>query len=191
MQEMPKRSRSVIQIDVRKIAAFFGMIIPVVLIDQLSKWGVVQNMTLGESIPVIKDFFHFTYILNKGAAFGMLADNRWVFIVLSAFSIVALSAALVIFSGKIKWSYGICFSMIVGGGIGNMIDRIFNGEQLGSGAVIDFIDFRGIWSYVFNVADTFVCVGAVLFFLIVIIDEIKEFKAARKGESDAPDNSES
>lgn len=179
MQEMPKSARSLIRIDFRKVAAYLAMIVAVVLADQFSKWVVVSNMTLGESIPVIKDFFHFTYILNRGAAFGMLADNRWVFLTLSSFSIAAIAIAVVIFSGKIRWSYGICFSMIVGGGIGNMIDRIFNGEVLGSGAVIDFVDFRGIWGYIFNIADSFVCVGAAIFFLLVIIDEVKEIKNAR------------
>lgn len=195
MQEMPKSTRSLIKIDLRKVALFVAVIASVVLVDQLSKWVVVKSMTLGESIPVIKDFFHITYILNEGAAFGMLADNRWVFLVLSTLSIVLLTAAIVLFSGKVSWGYAISFSMIVGGGIGNMIDRVFNGEVMGSGAVIDFIDFRGIWSYIFNVADCFVCVGAALFVLFVIIEEVKDYKkshpknlAQASDEAGSPDN---
>lgn len=190
MQEMPKSARSLIKIDIRKVAAYFAMITAVVFADQFSKWVVSSNMTLGESIPVIKDFFHFTYILNKGAAFGMLADNRWVFLILSSFSIVAIAIAIVIFSGKIRWSYGICFSVIVGGGIGNMIDRIFNGEELGRGAVVDFLDFRGIWGYIFNIADSFVCVGAAVFFLLIVIDEIKEYRKGRAQRKDQSDTSQ-
>lgn len=190
MQEMPKSARSVIKIDLRKVAAFFAMIVAVVLVDQLSKWVVVKSMTLGESIPVIKDFFHFTYILNKGAAFGMLADNRWVFLLLSTLSIAVLAVAIILMSGKLSWRYGICFSMIVGGGIGNMIDRIFNGETIGSGAVIDFIDFRGIWSYIFNVADSFVCVGAALFFLFVVIEEVMEIKKSRAQKATLSENND-
>lgn len=196
MQEMPKSTRSVIKISPRKAIAYIAVVIAVVLIDQFSKWVVVRTMTLGESIPVIKDFFHFTYILNKGAAFGMLADNRWVFLVLSTVAILAIAVGVILLSGKIRWGYGICFSMIVGGGVGNMVDRIFNGEVLGSGAVIDFIDFRGIWSYIFNIADSFVCVGAGILILLVIIDEVKEYRqshpkqgapAEKPEPSEAPD----
>lgn len=192
MQEMPKSARSLIKIDLRKVAAFYAMIVAVVLADQLSKWVVVKNMTLRESIPVIKDFFHITYILNEGAAFGMLADNRWIFLIVSTLAIVAIAVAVVIFSNKINWGYGVCFSLIVGGGIGNMIDRIFNGEVVGNGAVIDFIDFCGIWSYIFNVADSFVCIGAGLFVLLVILDEVKEHKKNKsvKTVEDAPEVNE-
>jgi signal peptidase II len=73
--------------------------------------------------------------------------------------------------------WGIALGMIAGGGIGNMIDRVFNGEVFGNGAVIDFIDFCAfpeLWSWIFNVADAAVCVGAAFIFLAVILDEIKD-----------------
>ncbi len=177
MQEMPKSTRSVIQISLYKSAVFLSVMLAVILLDQLTKWWVVHTMALNESISLIDGVFRFTYILNEGAAFGMLADNRWIFLIFSTLAIGAIGVCMVLFSGKLSWAYGCCFSMIVGGGVGNMIDRIFNGEQLGKGAVIDFLDFCAfpqVWSWIFNVADSFVCIGAVLFFILVIRDEIKE-----------------
>jgi signal peptidase II len=183
MQEMqnvsriPEKSESVIAIQPLKAALFSGVLLLVVLLDQITKMIVVKNMQLGESIPLIKDVFHFTYILNKGAAFGMLADHRWIFLILSTFSVLAITAYLIVRSRKIGVLFGISLSMIAGGGIGNMIDRIWNGEVFGSGAVIDFIDFCAfpqIWTWIFNVADAAVCVGAGLIFLAIILDEIKE-----------------
>lgn len=197
MQEMqnvsriPEKSESVIAIQPLKAALFSGVLLLVVLLDQITKMIVVKNMQLGESIPLIKDVFHFTYILNKGAAFGMLADHRWIFLILSTFSVLAITAYLIVRSRKIGVLFGISLSMIAGGGIGNMIDRIWNGEVFGSGAVIDFIDFCAfpqIWTWIFNVADAAVCVGAGLIFLAIILDEIKE---ARKRKANVINVAES
>ena len=197
MQEMqnvsriPEKSESVIAIQPLKAALFSGVLLLVVLLDQITKMIVVKNMQLGESIPLIKDVFHFTYILNKGAAFGMLADHRWIFLILSTFSVLAITAYLIVRSRKIGVLFGISLSMIAGGGIGNMIDRIWNGEVFGSGAVIDFIDFCAfpqIWTWIFNVADAAVCVGAGLIFLAIILDEIKE---ARKRKANVMNVAES
>ena len=197
MQEMqnvsrtPEKSESVIAIQPLKAALFTGVLLLVVLLDQITKMIVVKNMELGESIPLIKDVFHFTYILNEGAAFGMLADHRWIFLILSTVSVLGISAYLILRSRKLGVLFGISLSMIAGGGIGNMIDRIWNGEVFGSGAVIDFIDFCAfpqIWTWIFNVADAAVCVGAGLIFLAIILDEIKD---ARKRKTDAMNVAES
>ena len=197
MQEMqnvsrtPEKSESVIAIQPLKAALFTGVLLLVVLLDQITKMIVVKNMELGESVPLIKDVFHFTYILNEGAAFGMLADHRWIFLILSTVSVLGISAYLILRSRKLGVLFGISLSMIAGGGIGNMIDRIWNGEVFGSGAVIDFIDFCAfpqIWTWIFNVADAAVCVGAGLIFLAIILDEIKD---ARKRKTDAMNVAES
>ncbi len=139
------------------------------LIDSLTKYLTVTYMELGESIPIIKDVIHLTYIRNKGAAFGMLAEHRWVFLVLSSITIVALVVYL-FFTKNRDPLYLISLSMILAGGVGNMIDRIALGE------VIDFIDFTLIDFAVFNGADSFVCVGAALFFLSVLREELKNAK---------------
>ncbi|MGM9646869.1 MAG: signal peptidase II [Eubacteriales bacterium] len=182
MQEMQNHSRSVkdesvIAVNVRKAALYIGVLLLVVLLDQITKLLIVNNFALKESKPLIEGVLHFTYILNEGAAFGMLSDHRWIFIVLSTVAVLGIGTCLVLRSKKIGTLYGIALAMVVGGGVGNMIDRLWNGETFGDGAVIDFIDFcafPNLWSWIFNIADAAVCVGAGLIVLAVIIDEVKE-----------------
>ena len=80
--------------------------------------------------------------------------------------------------------YSVSVSMVVSGGIGNMIDRLGFGFYVnpttGMGEVVDFIDFCGIWNAIFNGADSFVCVGAGLLILALIIDIVKEYKAEKE-----------
>ena len=156
-----------------------------VIIDQITKAIVTSNMEVGETIPVIEDVFHFTYVRNEGAAFGMLAEHRWIFMVLSTLGIVAVLIYLWKFRPQSKLACT-ALSLIIGGGIGNMIDRIFRSGTLahtvGKNVVIDFIDFcafPNLWSYVFNLADAFVCVGAGLLILYLILDIVKETKKER------------
>lgn len=193
MQEMQnvsttsKKSEPVISIKPLKAALYVGVLLLVVLLDQITKLLIVNHFELGESLPLIKNVLHFTYILNEGAAFGMLADHRWVFLILSTVSVLGITAYLVLRSKKIGTLWGIALGMIAGGGIGNMIDRVWNGEVFGSGAVIDFIDFCAfpeLWSWIFNVADAAVCVGAALIFLAVILDEVKESRKRKAIDAD-------
>lgn len=194
MQQMQNHSgsvkdQSVIAVNYKKAALFSGVLLLVILLDQLTKYWVVQNFALGESKPVIEGVFHFTYILNRGAAFGMLADQRWIFLILSTVSISGIYLWLILRSKKIGYLFGIAMSMVAGGGVGNMIDRVWNGEVFGSGAVVDFLDFCAfpeLWSWIFNVADAAVCVGAGLVVLAVILDEVKlarEEKAKKAAEA--------
>ncbi len=148
-----------------------------ILVDQLTKWLVATTMALGESIPLISGVLHITYIHNRGAAFGMLADHRWVFLVISSITIVAIAVFLCVTRIRDTLSL-VSLSLILAGGIGNMIDR------LALGYVIDFIDFRIINFAVFNGADSFVCVGAALFFLAAVLDMRQEARATKK-ESDS------
>ncbi len=184
MQEMQNHSgsvkeQSVIAVNYKKAALYTGVLLLVILLDQITKYLIIQNFKLGESKPLIEGVLHFTYILNKGAAFGMLADQRWIFIILSTISISAIILWIILRSAKMNYLWGTSLAMIAGGGVGNMIDRVWNGEIFGSGAVIDFIDFCAfpeLWSWIFNVADAAVCVGAALVFLAVVLDEIKAAK---------------
>ncbi len=140
---------------------WFLIIIGSVILDQLTKWLAVEFLLPIDTFPIIKDALHLTYHENTGAAFGILKDNRWVFLVISTVAIVALLGYLIKFPPKNKW-LGVGLSFIVGGGIGNMIDRVLLGY------VVDFIDFRLINFAIFNVADSFVCVGAVLMMIYII-----------------------
>lgn len=143
-----------------------------VIADQVTKYLVVSNMELHESIDVIPGVFRFTYIHNDGAAFGSLDDARWIFMILSTVAIVAILGYLFWKKPQDKLLLS-SLILITSGGIGNMIDRI----RLGY--VIDFIDFCAfpkIWMWIFNVADVCVCVGAGLLALWMILDTLKEVK---------------
>ena len=153
------------------------IIVGVIFLDQITKWLTVISLDLYESFPLIEGVFHFTYVQNTGAAFGMLKDHRWIFLVISSVAMVALS--IMLWKNR-KGSKLLCvaLAMIIGGGIGNMIDRCLLGY------VIDFLDFTLIDFAVFNVADSFVCVGVGLFILELIFEMKKEIQNG-KNNADA------
>ena len=152
---------------------YSAIILGGILLDMLTKFLVNRFMTLSESIPLIKGFLHLTYTTNDGAAFGMMDDQRWLFLSVSTVTIIAFTLYLYLGHAENILS-AISIGMIISGGIGNMIDR------LALGFVVDFIDFRLINFAVFNGADSFVCVGAALLLLSVILPEIK--KAGTRGK---------
>lgn len=143
-----------------------SIVIGSVLIDFITKKLVMLTMKLGESIPLIPGVLNLTYITNDGAAFGSFSEHRWVFMTLSSIMIVGLIAVILIWD-RPKPTFYIGTSMALGGGIGNMIDRI------AYGTVVDFIDFCAfpeLWSWIFNGADSFVCVGAGILVVYYITD---------------------
>lgn len=132
---------------------FIVVALLVIILDQLTKYYVVSHFYLGESVPVIENVFHWTYILNPGAAFGMLEGSRWFFVVIA----VLVLGGLWYMRDEIAkggWMTRLGAALFGGGAIGNLIDRTR------SGLVIDFFDFR-IWP-IFNVADIAICVGVAL-----------------------------
>lgn len=155
-----------------RIIISIAVMIVLVVADQVTKYVVVNNMALHESIEVIPGILHFTYIQNDGAAFGSLDNARWVFMILSTVAIIAIFVYL--FWKKPKNILQLSsLTLIVAGGIGNMIDRV----RLEY--VIDFIDFKGfgsLWQWVFNVADSCVTVGCVMLALWMILEIVKESK---------------
>ena len=151
------------------IAAVIGL-------DQLTKYLAVLFLKPIKTFPIIENVLHLTYIENTGAAFGILKNHRWVFMVISTIAIIALIAFMLGSYNKKHYNVllYIGLSLVAGGGIGNMIDRILLGY------VVDFVDFRLINFAVFNVADIFVCVGCALILFYVIksdIDETRKKKA--------------
>ena len=142
----------------RRSLLYTAIIAAVILLDQLTKQLAVDHLKPIDTFPIIPDALHLTYVTNYGAAFGMLADHRWVFLVISTVAIV-LMAAYLYYKRDEHPLLGVAISFIIGGGIGNMIDRTLMGY------VVDFVDFRLINFAVFNVADIFVCVGCGLMFL--------------------------
>jgi signal peptidase II len=136
--------------------------------DQVTKLFVHTRFALGESVPVIQDFFHFTYVRNPGAAFGFLAKSHpdfreTFFLIVPAIAVVII---LNIFR-KVQESDKLqifALSMIFGGAIGNYIDR------LRFRYVIDFFDFhwKNVWSYpAFNIADMAIVCGIGLLAIVI------------------------
>ena len=176
-----------LKINITKKGAIISLsvLIATVLVDLFTKLAVMKNMEIGQTIPLIKDVLHITYITNEGAAFGSFSEHRWVFMTLSSILIIFLIALILIWEEGDALFYTAA-SMVLGGGIGNMIDRIAYGE------VIDFIDFRAfpeLWGWIFNGADSFVCVGAGFLILWYILAEVRNYKK-EKAEKAKTDNSE-
>lgn len=137
-----------------------------VIADQVTKYIVVQNIEYRDSIPFIKGFMSFYHTRNTGAAFSMFSDNRWVFMVFSAIS-MAIIIYLLVKEYKRHILLNISLAMVLGGGVGNMIDRIRLGYVVDFFRT-DFVDFA-----IFNVADCFITVGAVLLGVYVVFFDAK------------------
>ncbi len=126
----------------------------VIIIDQCTKYMVRINFEQGETLPIISDILHLTYVRNLGAAFSMFENIKVVTIIIPLFILLIAITALFFFYKRISRFSRISISLIIAGGMSNLIDRIILGY------VTDMIDFR-IFP-VFNIADISVCVGCVL-----------------------------
>ena len=138
------------------------LVISILIFDQLAKYFVVQYVPQGSSIPIIKNIFHLTYILNRGAAFGIFKNQVYFFIITAVAAIIFI---LINLRYRRAPRFEIALSLILSGAVGNLIDRI----RLG--AVIDFLDFR-IWP-VFNIADSAITIGAILLAYSILIQKSK------------------
>ncbi len=141
----------------------YAIIVLSIAIDLFTKHLAVLKLK-DASFSVIKDVLHFTYVENTGAAFGMFKDGNLLLLILSIIVLAAIIFALIKFKPTAK-SVNIGAAMVIGGALGNIIDRIFRGF------VVDFIDFRLINYPVFNIADCFIVCGAILFAVWVIFFE--------------------
>ena len=145
---------------------YFLCSLVVFAIDQITKNAVVSMMHLQDSIPVIPGFFHLTFIMNTGASFGILQDMPTLFVVVSSLVIVAM-CWIVFFWREVGLGVKCLLGIISGGALGNLCDRLqFN-------AVVDFIDFRGVWPYIFNIADMAVVCGSLALAFAITRDEWK------------------
>ena len=147
------------------------VVLGVIVCDQVSKRIIVATKPTG--VTVIPHILNFTYITNDGAAWGMLDDHRWVFMLMSVIGIIAFSLYLFGKKQGHRWiDIGLAF--VIGGGIGNMIDRVFLGE------VVDFLETAFMDFPIFNVADSFVCVGAAILLVALVVDIIREEKQSKE-----------
>jgi len=132
----------------------------IIFLDQVVKFAVRELMYIGESIPVLEDIFHLTYVQNRGAAFSLFSDSGFMLIIIP---LIALSLAAW-YMEKHKnehWTLNLSLCLIISGGLGNLIDRVV------FGFVTDIFDFRVF--PVFNVADIGVCVGAGFLILYTLV----------------------
>jgi len=141
----------------------------VLLLDQVTKWMIVNRLMIGESRSVIGEFFQITSHRNRGAAFGILQNQRWFFIVVT----IAVAVGIVWYLQKTtkegKKLLPFALSLLLGGALGNFIDRALFGE------VVDFLQFRFQFNWfgtpvdytfaIFNLADASICIGVALIFI--------------------------
>lgn len=141
------------------------LIVALILLDQITKLIIVKTMNYGESITVIKDFFYITSHRNTGAAWGIFQGKLWFFIIVTIISLGIFAYLMKDFDLKENTLYSVSLILLIGGTIGNFIDRIFRHE------VVDFLHFILFKKYdfpVFNVADTCLTVGVTLLAISVL-----------------------
>ena len=142
----------------KKYLIIFSIAFFIVFLDQLTKLFIKQNFQLNQSIPIVKNVLHLTYVTNTGSAFGLFKGLNLIFI---SFSIIVIIAILYNLKNIKENEKDLQFSvgLLLGGTIGNFVDRIAHGY------VIDFIDFR-IWP-VFNIADGAVTISIILLIILL------------------------
>lgn len=168
------------------------IVILTVALDQLSKTLVVSTMEFhGESIEVLGKLLVFYRTENDGAAFGMLSNARWVFIVFSLLAIAAGVFYLVKYNRR-HVLLTVSVSMLLGGGIGNMIDRLFRAGIECERAVVDFLHSSLMPWFYFNLADAFITVGAVLLcvYMLFIEPKVEKKLAAQKASEELAEQEE-
>ncbi len=146
-------------------------------VDQLFKYWVVQTIPLDGYLELIPGFVGLTHIRNTGMAFSMLSEHTWILAAVSG--AVALSLTALILRGKLSGWEKASLALVLGGAVGNLIDRACLGY------VVDMINPEFVRFAVFNLADTFIDVGAVLFCVLYIVRttrEEREKKRRKEGE---------
>ncbi len=152
----------------------------VVVLDRITKWLIAQKITLHDSVDIVPGMFRLTHVQNQGAAFGLFADSpsEWKVAMLILFSIAALGvvSALLWKNGNAMNATAIALSLVMGGAVGNLWDRV------AAGRVIDFLDFylgSHHWP-AFNIADSAIVVGALLLLTEIFLTTPQEEKAEEK-----------
>ena len=140
---------------------FFAGIFIIAILDQAAKLFATGLLPSVKTIPLIEDVFHLTYVENTGAGFGVFADYTWLLTAMTLIIIIFVVSYVVVKRPKNRILLT-ALTFMMGGAVGNMIDRV----RLGY--VIDFFDFTLIDFPVFNVADCFITVGAVVFAVYII-----------------------
>ena len=153
-----------------------GIIVAIIALDQWSKWAIKTSFNLYQSKPVIQDLLHFTYVTNDGMAFGLsFPGGKHILLVMT----ILLTGFIIGFLWKEREGHPLVkygLALILSGAIGNLIDRLLYGK------VVDFLDLMigDFHWYIFNVADSSVTIGMVLFIVHSIIYESSHLKNESK-----------
>ena len=136
----------------------------VLVLDQGSKYLVVQGLPVRESVPVLGDVLQFYFVRNSGAAFSLAAGYTWIF----SIAATAVTVFIVIFARRIRsFAWAVLFGMLLGGTLGNLLDRLFREPGFGVGHVVDFIQVI-YFPAIFNIADAFIVSSMGLFVILTI-----------------------
>ncbi|APQ60303.1 Lipoprotein signal peptidase [Paenibacillus polymyxa] len=156
---------------------YFGIALIIFLIDQGVKYLVATRMELYEQIPVIGNFFLITSHRNRGAAFGILEGQRWLFIVITIVVVIGIVWYLRKTVKAGQKLLPVALSLVLGGAVGNFLDRAISGE------VVDFAQFNfGSYTFpIFNVADSAIVIGVAL----IILDTLLESRREKENGNDS------
>lgn len=147
---------------------YYILALIVLVLDQITKWLVVTQMSLHQQIPIIENLLYLTSHRNKGAAFGILQGQMWLFFIVTI-AVVVFVVYYINKHAKESKLLGISLGLVLGGALGNFIDRLFRGE------VVDFVDVY-IFTYdfaIFNVADMALVIGVGVLILQILLEEGK------------------
>lgn len=139
----------------------------VIILDQITKWLIVKNLELGESIKIIDNFLYITSHRNRGAAWGILQGQMWFFYIITVIVIIGIIFYMQKVIKNNNRLTGVSLALMLGGAIGNFIDRVFRKE------VVDFINTY-IFGYdfpVFNIADSALVIGVILLMIQMLLEE--------------------
>ncbi|MFC7681578.1 signal peptidase II [Paenibacillus sp. GCM10028914] len=150
--------------------AYYLIALIVFLVDQGIKYLIATQLELGEQIPVIGDFFVITSSRNRGAAFGILQDQRWFFIIVTTLVVIGIIWYMRKMKAEGRKLLPTALALVLGGALGNFIDRLVMGE------VVDFLQFTfGTYTFpIFNIADSCIVIGVGLIILDTILDGKRE-----------------
>ncbi|ODP26883.1 Signal peptidase II [Paenibacillus nuruki] len=153
---------------------YYVIAIIAIIVDQLTKYWIATGMERGDQISVIGNFFLITSHRNQGAAFGILQNQRWFFVVVTLIVVVAIIWYIQKVKSQPDKLLPVALSLVLGGAIGNFIDRARMGE------VVDFLQFNfGSYTFpIFNVADSCIVVGVALIIIDALLDMSRQKKQA-------------
>ncbi len=149
------------------------IVIGIIALDQYTKHLAITELVKYDTLPLIESVFHLTFVENRGAAFGIMQNQRWFFIIITMIIFIVAAFYFIKYRPTNRLLL-LSVSMIMGGALGNFVDR------LRFGYVVDFLDFTLIKFPVFNIADSFIVIGTILmaYYVIFIHEE-------NKGETNA------